>query len=117
MGASTSPQETVGRWSRRRVIMKRRERAAKLAIVVVLAGATLVLAENRKEYRFKVGRHASVTVMNQYGPISVKPGAVKEVIVTATTYSDKVEVDHSQSGSRIDIVSHLLPGVGGRGDD
>jgi DUF4097 and DUF4098 domain-containing protein YvlB len=93
------------------VIMKRRERAAKLAIVVVLAGATLVLAENRKEYRFKVGRHASVTVMNQYGPISVKPGMVKEVIVTATTYSDKVEVDHSQSGSRIDVVSHLLPGV------
>ena len=93
------------------MIMKPRERAVKLAIVVVLAGTTLVLAESRKDYRFKVGRHASVTVMNQYGPISVKPGAVKEVMVTATTYSDKVEVDHSQSGSRIDIVSHLLPGV------
>ncbi len=91
--------------------MKRRQRAARLAVVVVLAGSTLVWAENRKQYTFKVGRRAAVSVMNQYGPISVKPGAVKHVVVTATIYSDKVEVDPSQSGNRIDIVSHLLPGA------
>jgi DUF4097 and DUF4098 domain-containing protein YvlB len=91
--------------------MKRRQRAARLAIVVVLAGATLVSAETRKQYHFKVGRKATLTVMNEYGPISVMPGAVKEVVVTAIVYSDKVEVDSNQSGSRIDIVSHLLPGA------
>lgn len=91
--------------------MKRRQRAARLAIVVVLAGATFVSAETRKQYHFKVGRKASLTVMNEYGPISVMPGALKEVVVTAIVYSDKVEVDSNQSGSRIDIVSHLLPGA------
>ncbi len=91
--------------------MKRRQRVAKLAIVVVLAGTTFVLAESRKQYHFKVGRRATVSIINQYGPISVKPGAVKEVVVTAVLHSDKVEVDPSHSGNRVDIVSHLLPGA------
>jgi len=31
--------------------------------------------------------------------------------VNATTYSDKVEVDQSQSGNRVDVQSHLLAGA------
>ena len=91
--------------------MKSRQRAAKLAVVVVLVGTTFVLAENRKVYRYKVGRRASVTVTNQFGPISVKPGMKHDVVITATTYSDRVIVDSNQSGSRVDIASHLLPGA------
>jgi DUF4097 and DUF4098 domain-containing protein YvlB len=91
--------------------MKSRQRAAKLAVVVVLVGTTFVVAESRKVYRFKVGRRASVTITNQYGPISVKPGMKHQVLVTATTYSDHVVVDPSQSGSRVDISSHLLAGA------
>lgn len=92
--------------------MKSRKRAARLAVmVVVLTGTSLVFAENRKELRFQVGRHVIVSVINQYGPVSVKPGSVKEVVVTAVTFSDKVEVDKSQSGNRVDVISHLLPGA------
>ena len=91
--------------------MKSSQRAAQLAVVVVLAGTTLVVAESRKEFHFKVGRHASVSVMNQYGPITVKPSTGKMVDVTAILYSDKAEVDHSQSGDRVEIQSHLLPGA------
>jgi hypothetical protein len=91
--------------------MKSRQRAARLAVVVVLVGTTFVVAETRKVYRFKVGRRASVTIMNQYGPISVKPGMKRLVIVTATTYSDRVVVDPTQSGNRVDVSSHLLPGA------
>jgi DUF4097 and DUF4098 domain-containing protein YvlB len=91
--------------------MRNRRIAAKLAVVVVLAGTTFVLAETRKEFHFKVGKRASVSIINQYGPISVKPSSGKTVEVLATLYSDKVEVDQSQSGNRVDVQSHLLPGA------
>jgi DUF4097 and DUF4098 domain-containing protein YvlB len=91
--------------------MRSSKRAAQLAIVVVLAGTTLVVAESRKEFHFKVGRRASVSVMNQYGPITVKPATGSLVEVTAILHSDKAEVDESQSGDRIEVQSHLLPGA------
>jgi DUF4097 and DUF4098 domain-containing protein YvlB len=91
--------------------MLSRQRAANLVVVMVLVGVVFATAEDHKEYRFKVGRKASVSIVNQYGPISVKAGARKEVIVTAILHSDKVEVDRGQSGSRVTLLSHLLPGA------
>jgi len=88
-----------------------RQRGAKLAVVMVLAAATFAVAETRKEYRFTVGPRASVSITNGYGPISVKPATGNQISVTAILHSDKVEVDHSQSGNRVDILSHLLPGA------
>ena len=89
--------------------MQSRQRAAKLVLVVMVAGATLAAGEVRKEFRYTVGHHASVSIVNQYGPISVKPAPGLQVIVTAILASDKVEVDASQNGDRVDVVSHLLP--------
>jgi DUF4097 and DUF4098 domain-containing protein YvlB len=69
------------------------------------------MAETRKEFRFPVSGKASVSVTNVYGPISVKSAPGGQVFVIAVLHSDKVEVDQTQSGDRIDIVSHLLPGA------
>jgi DUF4097 and DUF4098 domain-containing protein YvlB len=91
--------------------MLSKQRAAELVVIMILAGAVLASAEDHKEYRFKVGRKASISIVNQYGPISVKAGARKEVIVTAILHSDKVEVDQGQSGNRVTLLSHLLPGA------
>jgi DUF4097 and DUF4098 domain-containing protein YvlB len=88
-----------------------RQDGAKLAVVMVLAAATFAVAETRKEYRFTVGPRASVSITNEYGPISVKPAAGNQISVTAILHSSKVEVDHSQSGNRVNIFSHLLPGA------
>jgi hypothetical protein len=83
--------------------------------VVVVAGilvaATVGQAETRKEYRFKVGRRPSVSISNQFGPVSVKAGTAKWVVVVALLNSDRVEVDQGQRGSRVSLVSHLLPGA------
>jgi len=79
------------------------------ATVLALAGMALG-ATTRKDLHFKVGKHPMVSINNQYGPITVKAGAPHEVVVTAILHSDKVEVDQSQSGSRVDLASHLLPG-------
>jgi hypothetical protein len=69
------------------------------------------LTQSRKEYRFTVGPGASVSVDTQYGAISVKPGTGNEVVVTATRWSDSVEVDQQQHGNRVEIASHLLQGA------
>ncbi len=55
--------------------MEKSQRAATFAVVVVVSVATIAIAESKKEFRFTVGPHANVTIMNQFGPISLKPGA------------------------------------------
>jgi len=87
------------------------QRATKLGLVILIFVATLAIGEMKKEYRFNVGPKASVSVLNQYGPISVKPSPNNQIVVTAILHSDKVEVDKDQSGNRVDIKSHLLPGA------
>lgn len=92
--------------------MCRKQCAATFAVVMVLVLAAFAADEtNRKEFHFKVGHRASVSVINQYGPISVKPGRGKEVIVNAVLHSGKVEIDQSKSGNRISVLSHLLEGA------
>jgi DUF4097 and DUF4098 domain-containing protein YvlB len=91
--------------------MSKTSNRAQVATLLILAGSLVVAAETRQELHFKVGKKPSVSINNQYGPISVKAGASKEVSVTAVIHSDKVEVDQSHRGNRVDIVSHLLPGA------
>ncbi len=85
--------------------------AARVVVVLALAGVALGAGVVRKDLRFKVGKHPMVSVNNQYGPITVRAGAAHQVVVTAILHSDKVELDQSKSGNRIGLVSHLLPGA------
>ena len=89
--------------------MQRSQSVIELIVVVTLA--TISAAQTKKEYRFEVGPRSKVSIVNHYGSVSVKPSTGNSVIVNATTYSDKVEVDHSQSGNRVDVQSHMLPGA------
>lgn len=86
------------------------KRAGKLVAIGVIVAGTLV-AETKKEYHFTVGPKAGVSVVNPYGSISVKPSLNNTVVVNAVLHSDKVEVDKSQNGNRVDIQSHLLAGA------
>jgi DUF4097 and DUF4098 domain-containing protein YvlB len=92
--------------------MDRRRQAVGFAVLVVLTLTTGAVAQNKKESRFNVGAKSTVSVINQYGAVTIRPTANTYIIVVnATTYSDKVEVDQSQSGNRVDVQSHLLPGA------
>jgi hypothetical protein len=86
------------------------QQTAIVTVVLATCLASAALAETRKEYRFTVGPNANVSVDTQYGAISVRPGSSGQVVVMATLMSDKVEVDQQQTGNRIEIASHLLPG-------
>ncbi len=88
--------------------MESAQRAAQLVSVAILATAICASAEIRKEFRFTVGPRAAISITNQYGPISVKPGAGNQVVVNAVLHSDQAEIDQSQSGNRVDIISHLF---------
>jgi DUF4097 and DUF4098 domain-containing protein YvlB len=87
------------------------ERATVLAVFISLAGLGFAADQLHQEFHFKVRRHPSVSILNEYGPISVKSAPGRLVIVNATLHSNKVSVDSNQRGSRIEIVSHLLPGA------
>src|ERR1700692_2410353 len=87
-----------------------RKRAAKLVAIGMIVSGTLV-AQSKKEYHFLVGPKSGVSIMNPYGSISVKPSLNNCVVVNAILHSDKVEVDNSQNGNRVDIQSHLLAGA------
>ena len=89
--------------------MDSKSRTATLIVSLALVAIVCAQAETRKEMHFKVGHHATLSITNQYGPISVHPANGREVVVTALLASDKVEIDQSQRGSRIDIFSHLRP--------
>lgn len=80
------------------------------AMVGAMTAGTLV-AQTHKELHFNVGPKAGVSINNPYGSISVKPAPSNVVVVNATLSSDKVEIDSSQTGNRVDIQSHLLAGA------
>lgn len=88
-----------------------RKSAPALLLVVMLAAAACAAENSRKDLHFKVGKRPAVSIQNQYGPVIVKAGPPHHVLVTAILHSDKVELDQSKSGSRISLVSHLLPGA------
>jgi DUF4097 and DUF4098 domain-containing protein YvlB len=70
-----------------------------------------LLAQTRKEFRFNVGPRAGVSVNNPYGSVSVRPSVGNIVVINALTSSDKVEVDKTLVGNRVEIQSHLLSGA------
>jgi len=89
-------------------------RTIELAVVGAMLAGTLaagtLAAETHKDYRFNVGPKAGVSVNNPFGSVSVKPATGNVVVINAVLYSDKVEVDNSLVGNRVEIQSHLLPG-------
>jgi DUF4097 and DUF4098 domain-containing protein YvlB len=80
-----------------------------IALGVMVVGT--LAAQTHKEYRYNVGPKARISVNDPYGAISVKPSVGNNVIVNALLYSDKVEVDNTQTGSHLDVQSHLLAGA------
>src|SRR5262245_11079460 len=108
---SGTPGGIAGRSFRMEASMDRSRQVTQLVIVLVVALTAWASAETKKEYRFNVGARSTVSIINQYGPITVRPSTGNFVVVNATIYSDKVEVDQSQTGNRVDVQSHLLPGA------
>jgi DUF4097 and DUF4098 domain-containing protein YvlB len=75
-------------------------RGAVLSIVLAMA---ISAAAEKKEFRYRVTPGATVVVFSDYGGIAVRPSAGEQVLVTATSRSDKIAVESTQTGNRIDV--------------
>ncbi len=91
--------------------MLTKRRVGGMVLVFVVCLVALAADQAKKEFRYTVGPKATVTINNEYGPVSVKPSGSNQVIVTATLQSDKVEVDNTNIGNRVELKSHLLSGA------
>jgi len=81
-------------------------RGAALLVALVLAlGAA---AAEKKEFRYRVAPGASVSVVNDFGPVILRPSSGGQVIVAATSHSNKIEVDCSRNGNRVDVRTRVL---------
>ena len=82
-----------------------------LRVMAVAALAMLpaaAAAQARREFRYPVPAGASVSVINEFGPISVSPSASNQLIISATPHSSKVEIDENKNANRIEIRTHIL---------
>jgi DUF4097 and DUF4098 domain-containing protein YvlB len=84
-------------------------RGAKLVILgsICLVALASGLAQNKKEFKFTAQPGATLSIINEFGPVTVRSTSGRQVLVTATLPSDKVEVDQTQSGNRIQLRTHL----------
>ena len=80
-------------------------------IVIVCLASMAIAQTTKKQFKYEVGPDASVTVSNKYGPIAVHSANTKSVVVNVTLHSSKVEIDAQQTGSHVELLSHLLDGA------
>ncbi|HEY6254114.1 MAG TPA: DUF4097 family beta strand repeat-containing protein [Candidatus Angelobacter sp.] len=79
---------------------------------VLLLGSVLAdAAESSRQTRLPIAPGGSVSVVNNCGSVTLHPGNQRQVVVNATTHSDKIEVDANSisDGKRVDIRTHPLP--------
>lgn len=69
---------------------------------------TLCAQAEKKEFKYTLTTGSSVTVINQKGSITVKAAAGRQLVISATPASDKVEVDAAQTGNRVTVRTHML---------
>src|SRR5690349_10849748 len=91
--------------------MVTRAQVGQMFTVLVLCAGALAADQARKEFKYSAAPKANVSIVNQYGPITVKPSTTNQIVIVATPHSDKVQVEASQNGNRIQVKSQLLDGA------
>src|SRR5438105_9020570 len=80
--------------------------------LAALAGLCLGLAPAalaaKKECRYPAPPTASINIVNQFGQVTVKPATGGQIVISATTASDQVEVDCNQVDGRVEATTHFL---------
>jgi len=79
-----------------------------LGWAVALAACAAFAADVHKEFRYTVGSGATLNVVNESGSVTIRPSGSRQVLISTTAHSDKVEIDSSQTGNRIEAETRLL---------
>lgn len=88
--------------------------AASLLLFLFCAGPAI--AAGKKDFRYNLPADGSVTIVNPNGSVTVRQGPGRQVVISASAASDKVEIDARQQGGRIEARTHeLQPAAGNDG--
>lgn len=82
-----------------------------IVLAVLLLAAMSAAAQTTKQFHYDVAPGSTVVVYNAYGPISIRPGSGRQVLVNATLASNKVEIDPTVAGNRVELRTHALQRV------
>jgi hypothetical protein len=82
-------------------------RCAISVFAAVLATANASTAQTRKEFRFATGPGTSISVINEFGRVSIQPSATAHVSVIALLNSEKANIEVSQKGNRVEFRTRL----------
>src|SRR5215469_12024794 len=91
--------------------MVTKERIGQIAVVLAACVTVWAADQAKREFKYSAGPKARLSILNEYGQISVKPSTTNQVIVIAAPYSDKVQVEGTQNDNRIALQSRLLDGA------
>ncbi|HLQ51672.1 MAG TPA: DUF4097 family beta strand repeat-containing protein [Terriglobales bacterium] len=80
-------------------------------VLVMVVSASVWAADTRKEFKYNALPGSTVKVSNSVGAIVVRPVAGRQVTIAATTHSDKVQVNSSQMGNRINATTDFVQPV------
>lgn len=84
--------------------LRRIQVPARVAVIICLL-ALSAAAQEKKEFTYNVGPRAVVSITNNYGPITVKPSASRQVIIETISHSDAVTLVNERHGDRIELRS------------
>jgi hypothetical protein len=83
--------------------------STKMGVVVVFAFASLAsLAQTRKEMKFNVSSGSSLTITNDFGPVTVHVAPRSQIVAVAILHPDQMEIDETHTGSRVELFTHSL---------
>ena len=81
----------------------------RLAAAIFLTFASLAShAQTRKEMKFNVGPGSSLTITNDFGPVTVHVSPGSEILANATLNTDQMEVDQTHNGPRVELFTHSV---------
>jgi DUF4097 and DUF4098 domain-containing protein YvlB len=80
------------------------------AALSMLAVSIAMANDSQNHVKIKVAPGGVVNIVNNGGSVTLHPGGGQQVVVNATTHSDKVEVDSNgmPDGRRVEIRTHVL---------
>src|SRR5258708_6276307 len=81
-----------------------------LAAVSMVAVSIAAANDSQNHVKIKIVPGGVVNIVNNSGSVTVHPGGGQQVVVNATTHSDKIEVDSNgmPDGRRVEIRTHVL---------
>ena len=85
---------------------------AGIGMIMALGAANALAGDTRSETRMDIAPGGIVNVVNSAGSVNVHAGSGRQVVVTHTTVSSKIEVDKTitPDKGRVEIRTHVLPG-------